>query len=180
MYSERLKYRQIIIQDIQKVHDLHSIPEVDEFNALGIPENQEETERVLNSWVISNNKTESTSKTYAIELKNNNFIGVFGIKFSNPKYNKAEVWFKFNPQYWNKGYATETLNYFLDQCFNDYKLHRVEAGCALKNFGSKRVLEKCGFTQEGIQRQNLPLKSGWSDNYEFGILEDEWNKKDRN
>ena len=179
MYSERLTYRLINTQDIVAVHQLHSIKEVDEFNALGIPKNEEETERVLQNWITENLKEARTNKTYAIESSTQEFIGVFGIKFSNIKYNKAEVWFKINPKFWNQGYATEALNYFLDQCFNSHKLHRVEAGCARNNLGSKRVLEKCGFTQEGIQRKNLPLKSGWSDNYEFGMLEEEYFNKNR-
>jgi RimJ/RimL family protein N-acetyltransferase len=34
-----------------------------------------------------------------------------------------------------------------------------------------KVLEKVGFIREGIGRQILPLKSGWTDNYEYSILE---------
>lgn len=179
MYSERLTYRLITAQDIGAVHELHSFKEVDEFNALGIPKNEEETERVLQNWITENVKEERSNKTYAIESRAQEFIGVFGIKFSNIKYNKAEVWFKLNPQFWNKGYATEALSHFVNRCFQTHKLHRIEAGCAVANHASKKVLEKCGFIVEGIQRKNLPLQSGWSDNYEFGMLEDEWFKKNR-
>jgi len=179
MHSNRLKYRLVKSSDIKNIHNLHSIPEVDKFNALGIPVNAEETFVILNNWITENENKESTNKVYTIELKDEQFIGVFGIKFSNKKYKKAEIWFKLNPKFWNNGYATEALNHFLNQCFTIHLLHRVEAGCAVANLGSKRVLEKCGFIQEGIQRKNLPLKSGWSDNYEFGILENEWFDKNR-
>ncbi|WP_194851023.1 GNAT family N-acetyltransferase [Nonlabens antarcticus] len=176
MYSERLTYRLLEAKNLDSVHRLHSIPEVDQFNALGIPEDEKVTKEILNNWVTENDKEERISRTYAIKLKTDEFIGIFGIKYSNAKYQKAEVWFKFDPQFWNKGYATEALNYFLKQCFTRDELHRVEAGCAVENHGSKKVLEKCGFVQEGIQRQNLPLKSGWSDNFEFGLLREEWEK----
>jgi RimJ/RimL family protein N-acetyltransferase len=33
------------------------------------------------------------------------------------------------------------------------------------------VLEKAGMLREGRLRQVLPLKSGWSDNFEYSILE---------
>jgi ribosomal-protein-alanine N-acetyltransferase len=104
------------------------------------------------------------------------FIGVCGIIKSSEKYAKAELWMKFNPKFWNNSYATETIHTLLKACFEEYQLHRVEAGCAVENKASKRVLEKCGFVVEGIQRKNLPLKSGWSDNYQFGILKEEWTK----
>ena len=55
--------------------------------------------------------------------------------------------------------------------FDELKLHRIQAGAAVKNIGSIKVLEKVGFIKEGRGRQILPLKSGWSDNYEYAILE---------
>jgi ribosomal-protein-alanine N-acetyltransferase len=47
----------------------------------------------------------------------------------------------------------------------------MEAGCAVDNKGSFTVLEKAGMVREGRLRQVLPLKSGWSDNFEYSILE---------
>jgi [ribosomal protein S5]-alanine N-acetyltransferase len=46
----------------------------------------------------------------------------------------------------------------------------VEAGCAIGNTGSIKVLEKAGMKREAHTRQLLPLKSGWSDNYGYAIL----------
>lgn len=86
------------------------------------------------------------------------------------KYNNAEVWFKFDPKFWNRGYATEALNLILQFGFNDLKLHRIEAGCAIGNSGSIKVLEKVGMLRESHTRQLLPLKSGWSDNYGYAKL----------
>ena len=57
-----------------------------------------------------------------------------------------------------------------------YTKDRIEAGCAIDNIGSIKVLEKTGFIKEGTGRQVLPLLSGWSDNYEFAILEIDYKK----
>jgi len=54
-------------------------------------------------------------------------------------------------------------------------LHRVGAGVAVQNAGSIRVLEKIGMKLEGRHRKILPLKEGWSDNFEYAILEEDWN-----
>ena len=54
--------------------------------------------------------------------------------------------------------------------FEDLKLHRIEAGCAVDNIGSFTVLKKVGMLREAHTRQLLPLKSGWSDNYGYAIL----------
>ncbi len=47
----------------------------------------------------------------------------------------------------------------------------MQAGCAVDNIGSIKVLEKVGMIKEGRGRQLLSLKNGWSDNFEYSILE---------
>ena len=64
----------------------------------------------------------------------------------------------------------------LDYGFDTLKLHRIQAGCAVDNIGSIKVLEKVGMTKEGRGRQILPLKNGWSDNFEYSILETDLRK----
>lgn len=86
-------------------------------------------------------------------------------------YHRGEVWYKIHPDHWKNGFATEALNRVLDFGFNECNLHRIQAGCAVDNIGSIRVLEKAGMIKEGRGRKLLPLKSGWSDNFEFSILE---------
>jgi ribosomal-protein-alanine N-acetyltransferase len=178
LYSDRLTYQLLKVSDLQKFHELIIIPEVDKFNTMGIPESIEVTRQLLDEAIKEQNKKKVNKLTYSAKLKDTeDFIGVCGIIKSSEKYAKAKLWMKFHPKFWNNGYATETIHTLLKACFKEYQLHRVEAGCAVENHASKRVLEKCGFIMEGIQRKNLPLKSGWSNNYEFGILEEEWNKQ---
>jgi len=81
------------------------------------------------------------------------------------------VWYKIHPDFWNKGFATEGLKAVIDFGFETLKLHRIEAGCAVDNIGSLKVLEKAGMLQEGRGRKLLPLKQGWSDNFKYAILE---------
>ena len=97
-------------------------------------------------------------------------IGIIGINLGKPKYKNAEIWFKFDPAYWNKGYATEAVHAILEFGFNTLQLHRIEAGCATGNIGSIKVLEKVRMIREAHTRQLLPLQSGWSDNYGYAKL----------
>lgn len=170
--TERTRLKLIEISDLDNIHKLHSFPETDEFNALGIPENKEETKSIIEPWIAENNLSKIKNYTVAIQNKSDNeFIGLFGLKIGNEKYKRGEVWYKILPQFWKKGYATETLNAVLNFGFETLKLHRIEAGCAVDNIGSIKVLEKAGMIREGRKRQVLPLKTGWSDNFEYSILE---------
>ena len=170
--TERTRVRLIKLSDLNSIHKLHSLPETDEYNTLGIPKSVEETKSIIEPWITENEKENIRNYTFAIESNlNNDFIGLFGLKRGHKKYKRGEVWYKIHSAYWNKGIATEVLTRMINYWFDELNLHRIQAGVALGNIGSIKVLEKVGFIREGRGRQILPLKSGWSDNYEFSILE---------
>ena len=169
--TERLNLRPISEKDIEDIHKLHSLPETDRFNTLGIPKDIIETKNIVEKWIFENNQENNKSFTFAIELNDTKeFIGLIGINLGKEKYRNAEVWFKLDSAFWNKGFATESLKKVIVYGFETLALHRIEAGCAIENIGSITVLEKAGMLREAHRRQLLPLKSGWSDNYEYAIL----------
>ena len=83
--TERIKLRLIEISDLDSIHQLHSLPETDEFNALGIPKNIEETKNLIDPWIVENKLSKIKNYTFAIENRlNKKFIGLFGLKFLLP------------------------------------------------------------------------------------------------
>lgn len=170
--AERIKLRLIELSDLESIHKLHSLPETDKFNTLGIPKNILETHAIIEPWIEENELSKIKNYTFAIENRlNKKFIGLFGLKLGTEKYKRAEVWFKIHSDYYKKGYATEALKAVINFGFEKLKLHRIEAGCAVENVGSLKVLEKSGMISEGRRRKILPLKSGWSDNFIYAIIE---------
>ena len=175
--SKRLHIRELTSADIDNVHELHSLPETDEFNTLGIPENIQTTENILTEWLILQKQEPRISYVFSIDkTENNNFVGLIAINLGKTNYETAEVWFKIHKDHWRKGYTTEALTRLLDFGFNDLKLHRIEAGCAVENIASIKTLEKVGFTREGMKRKKLPIRGEWKDNFFYGILEEDYNK----
>ena len=177
--SKRLHIRELTSADIDNVHKLHSLPETDEFNTLGIPENIQTTKNILTEWLILQKQEPRISYVFSIDkIENNNFVGLIAINLGKTNYKTAEVWFKIHKDHWRKGYTTEALTRLLDFGFNDLKLHRIEAGCAVENIASIKTLEKVGFTREGMKRKKLPIRGEWKDNFFYGILEEDYNKTD--
>ncbi len=173
--TKRLTLRFITKTDLEIIHNLQSIPEVDKYNTLGIPKDITETKSIMKPLFGVMEQENITKYTFAIELTlTQRFIGLIALNLGKPKYKSAEVWYKLFPEFWQKGYATESLKTILNFGFTYLKLHRIEAGCAVNNLGSIKVLEKAGFFYEGCKRKTLPLKSGWSDNFEYGILENDY------
>lgn len=168
--TNRLRISPISLDDLEKIHELHALPETDEFNTLGIPKNIDETKSVITDWIKSNSE-KNAGFTLKIELsESKQFIGLIALKLGSPKFRIAEVWYKLHSDFWNKGYATESLKRVLEFGFTELNLHRIEAGCAVENVGSIKVLEKVGMTREGRKRKVLPLKNGWSDNFHYAML----------
>lgn len=172
LYTDRLKLRLIELSDLDSIHALHSLPETDEFNTLGIPKDIEDTKTIITTWIKDNQKDPKINFTFAIiNNATNQFIGLIVLKLGVPKFKSGEIWYKLHSDYWGQGYATESVKRILEFGFGELALHRIEAGCAIDNIGSIKVLEKVGMVREGGKRKVLPLKSGWSDNYEYAILD---------
>jgi [ribosomal protein S5]-alanine N-acetyltransferase len=177
LLTNRLNIRDVLLSDIDNIHSLHSLPETDKFNTLGIPESVQTTEKLVSEWLTAQTSHPRTSYIFGIELVNSNqFIGLISFNLRESKFKSAEVWFKLNSSYWGKGYGTEALNKILEFCFYELDQHRIEAGCAVENAGSIRVLEKVGMTREGTKRKILPIRGEWVDAYGYAILKKEFAK----
>lgn len=173
--TPRLHLKEITVNDLDNIHQLLSLPETDEFNTMGIPESIEVTRSHLEQWFSDQKQNPRMSYAFALSLiDSNEFIGLVGIKLEIPKYKNAHVWYKLHKEFWNFGYATEATKELLRFGFEELKLHRIEAGCAIENTGSIKVLEKVGMVREGIKRKNLPIRGEWKDNYFYAILEEDW------
>ncbi len=58
---------------------------------------------------------------------------------------------------------TEIVERSVDYLFSELNLHRIAACYIPENIASARVLEKCGFEQEGYARSYLNIAGRWRD-----------------
>lgn len=170
----RLLLYPLSVADIPNIHTLNSEPEVARFNTIGIPGNIRDTEKLLRPLFNKANK-EKRNYSWAIRSRESDvFIGEIGMSLSPKRYKMGKLFYNLLPNFWGQGYATEAVNALLHFAFTELNLHRMEAGCAVDNLASIRVLEKVGMQREGRRRKVLPLRDGWSDNFEFAILEEDY------
>ena len=176
--SDRLILTEVTYEDLNDIHALHSMDEVDEYNTLGIPKDLQDTMEFIRPILRDQDSKERKHICWAIrKTSKKQFIGIAGLVLSAKRFKMAEIYFKISPSYWGKGYATELANRIFQFAFKDLKLHRIEAGVATENIKSIRVLEKLGMTREGIRRKILPIRGEWKDNYHYSILEEEFDSK---
>jgi RimJ/RimL family protein N-acetyltransferase len=57
--------------------------------------------------------------------------------------------------------------------FEEHGLHRLQAECYGDNVPGQRLLERAGFTREGVRRRAYWRREQWQDGVMFGLLADE-------
>jgi ribosomal-protein-alanine N-acetyltransferase len=172
--SERLELHEITWNDTENIHSLHSIPAVDEYNTLGIPQNIEETKSFMAPLIADQTCSQRKKYCWIIYQKiRKKFIGLAGMNLSADRFQSGEIYYKLLPKHWGKGYATEVAKALIIFGFTQLNLHRIIAGVAIDNYRSIHVLEKVGMIREGIGRKILPIRGVWKDNYYYAIVEDD-------
>ena len=93
---------------------------------------------------------------------------------SNWEHGLAEVGYALSTSFQNRGVMTEALQILLEDLFQNTLLERIEARCAVENYGSQRVLEKNGFHKEGRLKGYFKLRGRRIDNYLYGLLREDY------
>lgn len=67
----------------------------------------------------------------------------------------------------NQGLMTEAVETVVEFGFRTLRLHRIEANIMPGNIRSIRVVEKCGFVNEGLSKQYLKINGVWEDHVHY-------------
>lgn len=81
----------------------------------------------------------------------------------------AQIAVRLSKSVHGKGYGTESLSAMTRFCFENTELQRLWTKVDVRNTASCRILEKCGYTREGLIRQGKMVNT-WCDYYVYGIL----------
>lgn len=119
-------------------------------------------------------KQDKPSKSFheGIALKDNNEVigDIYVYLIENDR--MASVAIRISKEYQGKGYGTEALKAMTDFCFKNTELKRLWTEVDIRNVGSYKMLEKCGYQREGLIRQGK-MVNAWCDYYIYGIIKEE-------
>lgn len=103
--------------------------------------------------------------------KEDQLIGIMGYIPQSDVYRlTAEIGYWVSEDYWNKGITTAAIKVFVPWVFGQSDLVRLYANVFDFNPASKRVLEKVGFTFEGVSRNAVVKGDVIYDEYRYAIL----------
>ena len=75
--------------------------------------------------------------------------------------------------FWGRGVMTVAVGEICREAFRRFDIVRIEAEINARNIGSRRVVEKNGFTLEGIQRQSVWKRGEILDSCIYSLLREE-------
>jgi len=100
--------------------------------------------------------------------------GATGFHEINRKDKSAEIGYWLAKEYTGKGLVTKSVARLLEYGFEELKLNRIVIKCVPENLKSRRIPEKLGFVQEGIEREGGWLHTRFVDHIVYSMLIKEW------
>jgi ribosomal-protein-serine acetyltransferase len=113
-----------------------------------------------------------TAFEYAIEeLDSGRLLGVTSLHRLDWIRRCAGIGYWIRRGRFGEGLATEAVDAVLSHAFGALLLHRVEALIGLANKPSQRVVEKLGFTREGVAREAEFIDGRFLDHFQYSLLD---------
>lgn len=146
--TSRLLLRPLELSDAEALFELNKNPNVHKYLWQKPEVVIDESIKVIE--YVQRQYSENKIGRFATILKETGeFIGWTGIKFvndhvENGNTNFYDYGYRLSEPFWNKGYATEATEFWLDYGFNQMKIETMNAYTHAENGASNRVLSKCG------------------------------------
>ncbi|WP_121662064.1 GNAT family N-acetyltransferase [Metabacillus litoralis] len=167
--TERLILRGVTIEDANDMFKYLSDKEVVKYMGLASCQTVRDVLDEIN-WYKTIRK-DGTGIRWGVTLKGDGkIIGSCGFLNMVTKHHRAEVGFELNKDYWGKGIASEALEAVVKFGFHHYQLERIEALIEPANLPSQKLVEKQGFTREGLLRHYEYTCGKFDDLYMYSII----------
>ncbi|WP_127509488.1 GNAT family N-acetyltransferase [Actinoplanes solisilvae] len=171
--TDRLILRRFRTADAPVLAAYRSDPSVARYQSWDAPFSQLRAETAVANFIASDPDKAGWFQ-YAIELTSTReLIGDVAVHLHD-NLKQAEIGFTLATEHQRHGYATEAVSAVLDRLFRVQGLHKVAGECDSRNVASASLMERLGFTREGLLRQQTFIKGEWTDDLIYGLLADEW------
>lgn len=124
------------------------------------------------NFILHANKTVPIRR-FCIEF-NGDYVGNIGLHPQDDVYARsAELGYFIGEPYWGKGIATSAVKLIVNYGFEVLGIHRIYAGVFSYNKASSKVLEKAGFTFEGISKDAVCKNGQFFDEIRYAKINPE-------
>jgi len=141
--TERTLLREFRDTDSQAVFDFGSDKEVQKYTGDKLLASVEQAKELIRNVWFNDYKKYGYGRWAVVYKKDNKVIGFAGLKYL-PEFDKTDIGFRFLPQYWGGGIATEVSLAVIQYGFEKLGLKEIIGIADPANKGSVSVLKKIG------------------------------------
>ncbi len=147
--TDRLLLRPLELTDAADMFAMDNNPNVHKYLWQKPSQIIDESIKII-EYVQRQYKENKIGRFATILKETNEFIGWTGLKFvndhvENGNTNFYDYGYRLNEKFWNKGYATEVTNFWLNYGFNEMGIQEINAYTHAENGASNHILQKVGF-----------------------------------
>ncbi|SNR17382.1 GNAT family N-acetyltransferase [Tenacibaculum jejuense] len=143
--TERLIVREFVLDDYKDVYEFNSNVELHQFTGDEIIASEERAKEIIQDIWFQDYENYGYGRWAVLYKPKDKVIGFAGLKFL-PEINETDIGFRFLPEYWGKGIASEVAKEIIKFGFENLNLNRIIGIAMPQNIGSCKVLEKIGLT----------------------------------
>ncbi len=175
--TNRLILRRFEMSDSEDVFKIWaSKPEIQQMYSEPAYESLCEVRELLQKYIDSY-KSNTTYRWAVIEKASEKCIGQIAFFLVDTKNNFAELEYCIGTDYQCRGYMTEAVRAVIKFGFEQMHLHKTQICTKEMNTPSKRVIEKCGLTYEGMLRDYFYMNGEYVGRLYYSMLESEYFNK---
>ncbi|MCX2720486.1 GNAT family N-acetyltransferase [Lentiprolixibacter aurantiacus] len=170
LQTERLILREMLPSDETNMLRLHSHPQVQQYTGDTIITTLEGIHGKIEE-KIAEYKKYGYGRWVAILREEMEFIGWAGLSYL-PEFDEIDLGYRFLPEFWGRGLATEASRAILKYGFEELKLNRIIAMALPDNEASIRVMQKAGMQFEKF----APYEPGSKDVVWYALSANDYSK----
>ena len=174
--TERLRLRTYTDDDFDAFFDLHRREDVARYLPWHPRDEQAAREALARHQRLTVEVDDQGVTLAGFDKATERLVGDFVLIQRSVEHRRGEVGYVLHPDFAGRGLATEGARVMLDIAFEKLGLRRVIGRIDARNQASARVLTKLGLRHEAHLVQNELFKGEWTDEDDFAILHDEWQK----
>ena len=141
--TDRLILREFELNDLEAVYNFDSDVEVQKYIGDTTLNNLTEAKDIIVNIWFTDYKKYGYGRWAVVYKPEDKVIGFAGLKYL-PELNETDIGFRFLPEYWGIGIATEASKEIMKYGFEILKLNRVIGIAMPENNASNKVLKKIG------------------------------------
>ena len=176
--TARLRIRRFTRDDLHRVVELDSDPEVTFHITGGLPQANAE---MLEHWLADYERWPGYGFFAAVEKASGEFIGWFHLRPEGDAADVPELGYRLRHASWGQGYATEGSRALVEHAFAELGATRVTAFALAIHTASRRVMEKAGLRFVRLFHGDWPFKIPGDEHgdVEYAITREEWEEDRR-